>query len=372
MLKEIFGRFRFEEDDLSVLRDSPSKFLLQRTLIYSVSAAVLIALWGILEHLFIPGGDSLFLYLRLAFSALILIMLLIYRSAGFPVNYINLIGALTYYPLIGLNLSLIIMSTYNSGYLLGFATIFYGTAVLMVWPLRFMIYSIFGSYVVLGTFSLYHLGDVEYFLTLTFLGVNVGGLSFLASWISWRNFHSNKTLIDQLNQLTLTDKLTGLNNRRYFDLYVPNVLQHAIRSETDITVMMLDVDFFKNYNDNYGHQEGDVCLQKVAEALNRSLVRKTDFLARYGGEEFVIVLPDTGCKGSEVIARRIISNMAEAGIVHEFSSVAEHVTLSIGISCCTAAAGLSVDKLVREADTALYKAKQGGRNRFVYSSQESG
>jgi diguanylate cyclase (GGDEF)-like protein len=124
-----------------------------------------------------------------------------------------------------------------------------------------------------------------------------------------------------------------------------------------------DIDQFKAYNDNYGHQQGDMCLQQVAACLKQNLSRNIDWIARYGGEEFVVVLPDTDLKGAVHVAERLIKAVKNLGIVHEYSSVNKVVTLSIG-----AASSVNADnarKLFELADQNLYRAKQQGRNRVV-------
>jgi diguanylate cyclase (GGDEF)-like protein len=159
------------------------------------------------------------------------------------------------------------------------------------------------------------------------------------------------------------DPLTGLYNRRYFDQALHCELTTARRTGREISLLVCDIDQFKAYNDNYGHQQGDMCLQQVAACLKQNLSRNIDWIARYGGEEFVVVLPDTDLKGAVHVAERLIKAVKNLGIVHEYSSVNKVVTLSIG-----AASSLNADnarKLFELADQNLYRAKQQGRNRVV-------
>jgi diguanylate cyclase (GGDEF)-like protein len=159
------------------------------------------------------------------------------------------------------------------------------------------------------------------------------------------------------------DPLTGLYNRRYFDQTLHCELTTARHTGRGISLLVCDIDQFKAYNDNYGHQQGDMCLQQVAACLKQNLSRNIDWIARYGGEEFVVVLPDTDLKGAVHVAERLIKAVKNLGIVHEYSSVNKVVTLSIG-----AASSVNADnarKLFELADQNLYRAKQQGRNRVV-------
>jgi diguanylate cyclase (GGDEF)-like protein len=159
------------------------------------------------------------------------------------------------------------------------------------------------------------------------------------------------------------DPLTGLYNRRYFDQALHCELTTARRTGREISLLVCDIDQFKAYNDNYGHQQGDMCLQQVAACLKQNLSRNIDWIARYGGEEFVVVLPDTDLNGAVHVAERLIKAVENLGIIHEYSSLNKVVTLSIG-----AASSVSADnarKLFELADQNLYRAKQQGRNRVV-------
>jgi diguanylate cyclase (GGDEF)-like protein len=129
---------------------------------------------------------------------------------------------------------------------------------------------------------------------------------------------------------------------------------------------MLDLDFFKNYNDLYGHALGDACLKAVAKTLEESVLRPEDFVARYGGEEFVVVLPNTGEDGACEIADRILQNVRSRNIPHENSATACHVTLSIGITSGRALYTSSAADFIKKADEAMYMSKQSGRNRYTY------
>ncbi len=180
-----------------------------------------------------------------------------------------------------------------------------------------------------------------------------------------RNHLELKLYRDRLMQLSMIDGLTSIPNRRQFDRTVNQEWQRGIRRETPISLLLMDIDFFKQYNDQYGHLKGDDCLKKVAKALSEQLHRPTDMVARYGGEEFVCVLPETGDGGAVHVAKRIIAAMAALDIEHLGSSVATHVSVSIGLICLLPTVEHTLADFIEEADKALYRAKQSGRNRYV-------
>jgi len=184
---------------------------------------------------------------------------------------------------------------------------------------------------------------------------------------------SSNMIIDQKGQITdLSDKvqhdaLTGIFNRRYMEDALERVVKILQRAgDGMLSVLMMDIDFFKKYNDNYGHAEGDVCLKAVARAINDSLMREDDFAARYGGEEFTVVLPNTNEDGARAIAERILENLRIANIPHEKSDVSPHVTVSIGIATGDAKAVNNGTDFIKRADEALYYSKEHGRNRYTF------
>lgn len=175
-------------------------------------------------------------------------------------------------------------------------------------------------------------------------------------------FKRNK---DDLKRLNRTDPLTGLSNRRHLDEYVQILKAAMVRTESALSVIMLDVDYFKNYNDHYGHSAGDECLRQVAHALAASIHRSTDFVARYGGEEFVVVLPATDSSGAQNFARQLQGIINNKEIPHEASETASHVTISMGIATLHAEDQTTpLEALMEHADKALYQAKQNGRDQF--------
>ncbi len=169
----------------------------------------------------------------------------------------------------------------------------------------------------------------------------------------------------QLKQLSELDGLTGIANRRRFDDYFEREYKRAIRENSTLSLLLLDVDHFKAYNDHYGHPAGDDCLQQIATTLSEILKRPADLLARYGGEEFVAVLPSTPRVGAQHIASSLVKAIENLEIPHTKSTTASVVTISIGYA--TASSGW-IDKfkssdLIECADNAMYQAKTTGRNR---------
>jgi len=175
----------------------------------------------------------------------------------------------------------------------------------------------------------------------------------------------------KLESVSYTDSLTNLHNRRYFNLVFSRELKQAKRVKSYITFMMLDIDFFKQYNDTYGHIEGDHALKSVAKVLKDTLRRPTDYVFRLGGEEFGVLLTATDESSSAKLARDICDAIRAREIKHEKSSVNEFVTISIGVVCCVADEALVDDILISRADEMLYAAKESGRDRYIITSNVS-
>jgi diguanylate cyclase (GGDEF)-like protein len=164
------------------------------------------------------------------------------------------------------------------------------------------------------------------------------------------------------------DALTGIYNRRYFDENLKRIMKSLSRSESTLGMMMIDIDFFKRYNDTYGHAEGDKCLKAIAKTISQCITRADDFVARYGGEEFVIVLPHTNANGLRLIAARLLERVRRRNIPHKSSDVANCVTISIGITTGKVQHTQDGKDYLLRADAALYKSKQDGRNRYTFES----
>lgn len=175
----------------------------------------------------------------------------------------------------------------------------------------------------------------------------------------------------ELQRLASLDGLTRVANRRMFDDYLKQEWTRLKREKTPISLIMCDVDYFKLFNDTYGHQSGDDCLRAVARAISRSFCRPADLVARYGGEEFVIVLPNTEADGAVHMAEAIRSEIRGMEIMHARSSVSRYITVSLGISSTVPDDRYEPEDLVEVADKALYKAKALGRDRVVMESFDS-
>ena len=169
---------------------------------------------------------------------------------------------------------------------------------------------------------------------------------------------------DILEDLSTLDGLTGIPNRRKFDEFIDIEWRRAVRGAYPLSLIMIDIDHFKLFNDNYGHGAGDECLKKVASSLYSSARRPADFVARYGGEEFVAILPESSLEQAKFFAERIRYNIEELNIVHDFSLTAKKITISLGSATIVPTLKNSYQLLVKSADNALYKAKSEGRNRI--------
>jgi len=177
------------------------------------------------------------------------------------------------------------------------------------------------------------------------------------------NLHeSNLDLTDKVHY----DALTGIYNRRYVEENLRRVINATARAGACLSVLMMDVDFFKRYNDTYGHSAGDKCLKSIAEVIAGSLSRPDDFAARYGGEEFAVILPNTDEIGARYIASRILNNVRERNIPHEKNEAADRVTVSIGLTTSAAIYDQMAADYIKRADEALYHSKRNGRNQCTY------
>ncbi len=202
-------------------------------------------------------------------------------------------------------------------------------------------------------------------------GLNLGAVDYIAKpfnrAIVRARVHTHMSLkrkTDLLEQIALLDGLTGIPNRRYFDEQLQREANRSLRQEKSLSVLMMDIDHFKDFNDHYGHGAGDQCLQKVAETLKTTLLRPADMIARYGGEEFVALLPGTDASGAREVAEKLRTAIAELAIPHEHSSASSVVTLSIGCATYSPQDPEEVlDGLLKSGDEALYSAKKTGRNR---------
>jgi len=169
----------------------------------------------------------------------------------------------------------------------------------------------------------------------------------------------------ELEELSFKDALTGVYNRRMFDSVMEVEWANAKRNHQPLSLLMLDIDYFKQYNDFYGHIHGDECLKRVAKELNKVATRSRDFFARFGGEEFIIVLPETDEKAAKMIAERCRSLIFKAQIPHEKSLVSQMLTVSIGVSTIIPIHSDEAINFIAAVDRQLYQAKETGRNRIA-------
>ena len=166
----------------------------------------------------------------------------------------------------------------------------------------------------------------------------------------------------ELEMLANLDGLTKVANRRVFDSALDREWRRAKRQGISIALALCDIDYFKRFNDAYGHQAGDDCLRRIAETIQNVLKRQSDLLARYGGEEFALILPDTNIDGGGHIAREMVRAVADAAVPHRDSDAAEMVTISVGVAAVRPSPDIAPSDLLARADAALYRAKNKGRN----------
>jgi diguanylate cyclase (GGDEF)-like protein len=168
----------------------------------------------------------------------------------------------------------------------------------------------------------------------------------------------------KLALLSTTDGVTGIGNRRRFDDRLATEWMRCGRHGLPLTVILIDIDHFKLYNDHYGHLAGDECLRRVAQLLQATIRRADEVAARYGGEEFVLLLPDVPLPEAVTVAQRCMDSLRDAALAHPRSPTAPIITFSMGIASVVPRPEAGSDTLVQAADAALYRAKYGGRNRF--------
>jgi len=170
-------------------------------------------------------------------------------------------------------------------------------------------------------------------------------------------------LNQELQRLAVLDDLTGIANRRFFNILLDQEWGRAAREVIPLSLILIDIDSFKNYNDHFGHPRGDECLKKVAGALNEAVQRPGDQVARYGGEEFAVIVPHTALHGARAMAERLRRKVETLGLEHPCSQVNDRVTISLGVASATPERSSSPDALIEAADQAVYEAKRAGRNR---------
>lgn len=202
-------------------------------------------------------------------------------------------------------------------------------------------------------------------------GLEAGAVDFICKTASPKVIRARvkthltlKQQTDLLRALTRMDSLTGIANRRYFDETLAVEWRRCAREMKPLSLIMIDIDFFKRYNDFYGHQAGDACLRQVANCISAGFTRSHDMAARYGGEEFVCVLPDTPLEGAEIKANLLLATVIALNIAHEKSDIKGGVvSISLGVATIVPSPGIDPAELILNADRMLYQAKEAGRAR---------
>jgi len=205
--------------------------------------------------------------------------------------------------------------------------------------------------------------NVVFALAFAYFLSRVNFSSHIRDFLSQRVIEKQKEDLaasnDMLYQLSYLDALTAVPNRRYFDEIVVREWKRAVRDKTPLSMLMIDIDYFKQFNDTYGHQAGDQCLKQVAGVLSRNIKRPGDTLSRYGGEEFAAILPGTDIKGAAKVAEKICR------AVKNIKTLPEKISVSIGVASCSPGDEKTIDEFIAAADMALYEAKGSGRDRYV-------
>lgn len=207
----------------------------------------------------------------------------------------------------------------------------------------------------------------------------ITGAIMILSLIIFRSIHTDQQILKKTSQMLLeantelerssfTDSLTDIYNRRYFNVIYERELKRAKRNGSYLTFMMLDIDYFKLYNDTYGHLEGDNALKAVATEIKKTLHRPGDYLFRLGGEEFGVIITETDAQNSKMMAEKIRRNVEALQIEHEHNTASHYVTVSIGLTTLIPSVALKEAVILSEADVNLYKAKENGRNQIAVST----
>ncbi len=187
-----------------------------------------------------------------------------------------------------------------------------------------------------------------------------------AMWMigTLQDITERKRMEQKLAKLSFLDGLTGIPNRRSFDRFIEREWNRSIRNFNPLSLILCDIDYFKNYNDTYGHQSGDDCLIQVAKVIHKNTNRVIDIAARYGGEEFVVALPETDNEGAVFVAEKIRQGVESLQVPHVQSKTCDHVTISLGVATTIPRNPFGPEILIETADQTLYQAKQNGRNRL--------
>jgi len=369
-LRAGFRSLRFERDLEREFRREHIKSRLPQIRKNLYLAAVLVLLFGFLNALVLGPGPHTALYV-VQFGLLLPVV-------GCAIAIAHLKDARRYYPraapmlapIMGLLVTAVELKAAQAGVQIVFATVL--LAGVYLWFLLGLLFyeSLRANLIVLSAYVAFGIvGGIDQThvlynaLTLLLAGVIGGRVAYGLEMEIRTHFLEQRMLYE----MAARDGLTSIYNRRRFDEHLETVWQQAQREGVTVALLLVDIDFFKRYNDRHGHQAGDECLRAVATALTRAARRPLDFVARYGGEEFAVILYDPSRPYLQEISNRIHANVAALAIPHGDSSVAPQVTVSAGIAYVAPTLERSTQGFVQLADEALYQAKNDGRNRSVFS-----
>jgi diguanylate cyclase (GGDEF)-like protein len=369
-LRAGFPWLRFERDlEREFRREQAESRLPQIRFNLSVGAALVVA-FGLLNRMVLGPGSAAAMHAA-HFGLLLPLLLgaaLVTRLPNARRIYPRILPLLA--PVFGVTVAAIELRASQSGVQMLFSMLlltsiytYYLVGLLFYEALRTNLI-IWGAYLAFGV-----VGDLSetvlIYNVVILLFANVVGASVAYSLETALRTHFLESRM--LSEMAARDGLTGIYNRRRFDEHLETVWQQAQRDGVTLALLLVDIDFFKRYNDRHGHQAGDECLRAVATALLRAARRPLDFVARYGGEEFAVILYDPSREYLQEISARIHTNVALLGIAHGDSSVAPQLTVSVGIAYVAPTLARSPQGFVQLADEALYQAKADGRNRSAFS-----
>lgn len=376
---------RFPRDlESGFAEDYSQRFLGYRQRVVFLSLLVLLAL-GLLDLAFVRNNPDGAMILRYGIvTPLVLSLVVFSRTPLFPQWQQSALSVFTLV-LAGLVIGLLVIGddrtilVYSPGLLL--VAVFAGTLLHLRFWLAVMLLALIG-FIYTGVVTRYRPQEediVAVLLTFYLLAAAVALFgAYRVEHSSRRQFLQGKLLTfkqhelelanHQLQELVDQDGLTGIANRRHFDKQLVHEWNRARRGGYPISLLLIDLDFFKNYNDTYGHQAGDDCLIVVGSVLRAHTQRSGDVAARYGGEEFAMILPATDCGDAEEIGWRVVRDIASYRIPHRASRAAEVVTASVGVACLVPSPMQTPRDLLSLADEALYQAKGGGRNRVAVAA----
>ncbi len=383
-LKNGFPALRFPARLESAFGDYYYSNTLKRTQFAILTGILLYALFGIVDLLLAPAVKEKFWLIR--YGVVCPVGLLVLIASGFS-GFKRLLQPAIWLAMQVAGLGLIAMIAIssdigNSYYYVGLILVIMYTFTLV--GMRFW-YGVSWALITLSGYAVVTLLSSNVPLPVlvhssfsVFSAACIGAISnYLMEHYSRRDFLQNILLEAEKQQLQETglkmqwlssfDELTGIANRRHFDRFFEQEWLRALRARTSLALILIDIDSFKAYNDNYGHQAGDSCLKRVAKRLAKSARRPGDLVARYGGEEFVMVLAGTELADAGKIAEAFRADVEAMGVSHAHADAGGVVTISAGVAALLPAHGLSRGGLLEAADKALYQAKRSGRNRIIVS-----